>query len=981
MLKRMLLSLFFGLVLFNYLLGAAADSPQTTKDSLRIVTETSPDHQARSEAHIRLAAIFSKRYLSDSALWHLHAARSYFDKLSDTTRYQPILFYLDLSARAYSGDYKEALAVTNANIGYIEENFFGSDKSPFEEVHPLFIPPFVVYNQIGDLYRKIGDFEAAYDFFIRAMNNAESMNNPNGRADCYNNLGILYDLQDDYKKAIQYYNRARHLNLEIGASRRFMLASNYNNMGIVYKNLDQFDSAALVYEKALEIMLDMGASYGEAVIRDNMGLLYLKQGRYQDALREERQALAIQRERNAKDQEAMILLNIGDIYFQQRDFSNAINYGLEAYGIASKGEQHETIRMLADHLNQAYDSIGDIANAYKFLKIYKDKEELLSNEAKEETIANLKIKYETDQQKVENELLRQQQANNAQLISQQRNYLLASIIGILMIFVILLLIFRLYKSANRQKMVVGAQNEKIKELSDMKSRFFANISHDFRSPLTLIKGNLDVISREENFLTQETEASMTRIDKNVNHLIQLTDEIRDLILLDERKFQLHFSKVDVGEFFRINVNLFHSAAQVKDISLQLTRQFSAGLYIHADVKNLEKILYNLISNAIKFTGSGGHIEVRVKEENSGIKLYVTDDGMGILPEDQDRIFDRFHQNLSNDYHVHEGMGVGLSLVKELVLLHHGEIEVSSQPGDGATFSVFLPFNYQEDVDKAPFEFSYTKDRLSARPKSSTDATHRVGFHPADFNLEGKTLLVVDDHEEVREYICAAINDGYKLLEASNGREALQLMSKYEVDLVVTDLMMPWMDGFDLIDQIKELPGGDELPILVVSARTTREDRLRVLDLGVNDFLNKPFDRRELNRRIQNLLQRRKTENVWDQVAGDQNLKSELEKDLLNKINQLIVARVSDPTLSLADLADEMAASERSLNRMVKNLTGLSPKQYVQKVRMEYAKDLLVKRRVKSVAEAGRAIGNANGTHFSRSFKKFIGRTPSEILEK
>ncbi|MFK7785452.1 MAG: ATP-binding protein [Crocinitomicaceae bacterium] len=530
-------------------------------------------------------------------------------------------------------------------------------------------------------------------------------------------------------------------------------------------------------------------------------------------------------------------------------------------------------------------------------------------------------------------------------------------------------ILALQREAIKQNEKINEQARKLQILDETKTRFFANVSHDLRSPLTLIKGSIRKIRKQSLELEQNSHEEFETIDMNVEQLIRFTDEIRDLNLLEQNVLMLTYSEVELQSFLKATFNMFESFAEIRGISLIFIPP-KKKIVIRTDKEKLRRVMNNLISNAFKFNKDNGSIELSIDETKNGVSIELKDSGLGIAQEELPFIFDRFYQSKENIYRSREGMGIGLSLVKELVELHEGKIDVKSQLEVGTVFTIFLPYNFDKPLSETEKE-SEVKRMLNVRKSRSNNDKEITKVHQ---DQSGKTILLVDDHQEVRKYIASVIHEEYTVFQVENGAEAYAFLKKQRVDLVITDLMMPLMDGFELIDKMNDDIELSTIRIMVVSARTTREDQLKVLNKGVNEFLSKPFDEDEFNTRISNLIRSDKP-SLISELAEKKGKYSSIEEKAIAKINDLILDQIDNSKLSTTILADALATSERNASRIIKKLTGYPPKTYIQHVRMNYVELLIKDGKVSNLTEAGLSVGMKNATQFAKQFEKVKGYPP------
>ncbi|MBR11355.1 MAG: hypothetical protein CMP48_27225 [Rickettsiales bacterium] len=536
--------------------------------------------------------------------------------------------------------------------------------------------------------------------------------------------------------------------------------------------------------------------------------------------------------------------------------------------------------------------------------------------------------------------------------------------------------YRLQQETKSQKDEIESQANQLSRIDQFKSRFFANVSHDFRSPLTLVKGYLSGLRQEDNILTPKSNQMLEKAEKNVEQLVMLTDEIRDLISLDNDSFELKFSTVKATEFFRMNVGMFQSLAEQSRLKLQFESKLNDELEVVIDRYQMEKVIYNLLSNAIKFTPENGTVSVGLDISSSSLQIIVRDSGIGISEEDLPHIFDRYFQGRSNEYRSKEGLGIGLAFVREIIDRHDGNIVVESTLGTGTIFKVAIPTNINRTITEGSTPESFIDNKVTNEVIIHQGTAH-VDYSAAEVD-KSHTILVVDDHPEVREYIVSTIPSQYYVLSAGNGQEALEVLKTQKVDLLVTDLMMPLMDGFELIEKIKADLSLKQLRIMVVSARTSDQDLDRVLEIGVNDVLSKPFDPAKFSKYITNLLQG-VDEPFYQHIARDKGIYSSIEKDTLKKLHQFILSEIDNSKLTVAKIAEHLITSERSAHRLVNELTGMPPKKYIKKVRFDYIEALIKEGRVKNLTEAGKAIGISTSTEFSRQYQKEKGINPNDLF--
>ncbi len=785
--------------------------------------------------------------------------------------------------------------------------------------------------------------------------------------------------------SIKYYNfqfeeaiidMETALSMFEAADGKYMIASAYITIAACQSELEDFEVAIFNYEKALKISEEFNYSPLVALILSNLARDYGSLEQYPKALEYGNRALKLQEELNILTDMLVCLETMADIYLKMEDFDQAITYSNRALGMIEDEKKYNDLAIIHEVAYQAYQSKGDYEKAFGHLNNYMMAMDSLYNVEKSTEMANLTSVHDLKEKESENELLRLNQELDEATI-QRQNYLIAGAALVIVILVLLAVI--IYRaSLQRRKMSthlatlneqLNVSNEKLETLNEYRTRLFANINHDFRTPLTLIKGYTDqILTNKDNFLTQSTESDLKNLRKNTAMLTQMTSEINNLLLLEEGRLELNWSEIRLLPMLQLITQMFDSRMVQEGKTLQLDPQIEDDLTLKADKLYFNKILFNLISNAIKHTRKGDRILVIASLKGNEILLEISDTGEGIDPAHLPHIFDRFYQVPDQPYARQEGFGIGLSLVKELVTLHGGQIDVKSVKGEGTKFKVTLPLNLdQTTIEESddPGEASIFME-LGDMPEPS-----RKVYIP---HQKENTLLIVDDHEEIRSYIGSILSQDHNLVFAGHGQQALEVLSNHKIDLIITDLMMPWLDGFELIDQLSKDESLQNIPVMVVSARTSEIDKQKVLKAGVNDFITKPFEAEDLRKRVNNRIKDKANikSNAWQIIASDKDLTSNVEQSILKKIHQLIIDRIDDPNLTVEDVAHEINASRSKTFRLIKELTNQTPKAYIKDIRLTYVHELIRQRKIKNASEGARAVGMLNPTEFKQQYESKFG---------
>lgn len=561
-------------------------------------------------------------------------------------------------------------------------------------------------------------------------------------------------------------------------------------------------------------------------------------------------------------------------------------------------------------------------------------------------------------------------------------YLIYSLLAIAVLYFFRRYELKRLKLRNRLQ-VEHVESQKLKELDHLKSRFFANISHEFRTPLTLIMGPVEDLLKTGN--ADQFKKILPEVHRNSRRLLELINQLLDLSKLDARRYRINTSREDILPYAEQIVHNFYSLAERKNIDLQLNvsaelrekiEQGDTKFYFDEDM--IEKILNNLLSNAFKFTGEQGTITVSLKtavRRSDFLELSVSDTGIGIPKEKLSHVFHRFYQADDSDERHYEGSGVGLSLLKELVDLLHGEVTVESEPGKGTTFYCYLPFNNQIFTEK-------TSDIVRVTQPVSPSVTYEAPETETHIGRDksGDIVLIVEDHPDVRRYIRGKLENCYSILEASNGTEGLQMAQGLIPDLVISDVMMPGMDGFELCEKLKTDNLTSHIPVILLTAKAEESDKMTGLEHGADAYLVKPFNSHELNIRVRKLIELRKKlrAKFSDKlvVKPSEITVTSMDQIFMEKLMSSVESHINDVGFSVTRLASEMNMSVSQLSRKLKVIIDQSPQKFIRSIRMQRAL-ILLRENAATVSEVSWEVGFEEPSYFSRVFKTYFGCLPSE----
>ncbi|MGB5818179.1 MAG: two-component regulator propeller domain-containing protein [Saonia sp.] len=575
-------------------------------------------------------------------------------------------------------------------------------------------------------------------------------------------------------------------------------------------------------------------------------------------------------------------------------------------------------------------------------------------------------------------------------------YLLYIIAALSIIFVATWII----RNRIREKQTVMIERERrIQEerLNKTKLQFFTNISHEFRTPLTLIMNPIsDIINRTGLELPELVRQKHHIIYKNSQRLSRLINELMDFRKLESNKIFIKAQQFDAVAHIREVLEFFQEETKYRNISLSF-KTSKKELMVWADLNMLEKIIFNILSNAFKVTPEQGEIKVRLKEKEvlmenpvskkkelmNTFQISIKDNGPGIDQKEYKRIFKRFYQvsRLNKDYY--GSSGIGLEMVKGFVELHHGLIDVESELQKGTKFTITLPMGKEHFLENEIFDEEKERRSISKEQKIQT-RLHKDTINDLDASLEKThTVLIVEDNPELLSYIRDELLPYYNVITATNGKEGFDIAKEKSPHLIITDVVMPIMDGLEMCVQIKKDITTSHIPLLMLTARAMVEDRIKGIDSGADAYMNKPFNMDVLKATLAGLLTSRQI--LFDKYSKKGEIhpsknSTTIDNEFIKKTLHYIHEKIEEPDLSVEMLASQLFLSRSQLYRKIKALTGLSVNEFIRKIRLEEAKKLIVSRENYNVNEIAFKVGFSSSSYFSKCFKKEFGHSPKKTLD-
>ncbi|MFY0686793.1 MAG: response regulator [Cyclobacteriaceae bacterium] len=822
----------------------------------------------------------------------------------------------------------------NLQLAYcytLKEEFVYSTKFSFEAQN--------LFRSIGDSLSEAKALDAsarnfyytevdslAMKYFDLAVDLLDRLDEPEEYSRVLGNLAVQYTVMKDYDKATATYEKA----ISLVSNTEFLsrLADNYIGLAIVKEELSDYASAKEFYTRALEIALKT----------DNQPLIGLA---YQNI--------------------AYFHLSLGNLDSAEQLASITMRFAEELNNNQMRANAREV-------LHATYYRQGRYKEAYELLHQHKTQQDSIFSQSAVRKLSSMHAQSEIESQVVElakmaNELseLEKEKSN----LKRLGNTLIVSIVILLVILTIFYrsrqLNIRSLKTAELNQTNLEQKKKELEALDHAKSKWFINISHELRTPLMLISGSLRQLLNLSQ-LTGREKVMLSMADRNANLLEELMDEILDLSKVEEGMLTLNPKSVNLVDLLSKTVELFRESAERSGIELTFQSSIKGeSLFVKVDQPKVQKVIMNLLSNALKFTPEGGAVQLVLSEKENHISMSIKDTGDGISKKDLPYVFDRFYQSGKGEKY--GGTGVGLSLSKEIALMHKGDLKVHSQIGVGSTFIFNLP---------AATKLAGMVDLGSQTP----DEPNQEAKEPIVTGLV-KEVLLVDDSADMKAFLESFLPEQYKIVQVRNGYEAFdRLENEAAPDVIVLDIMMPRMDGITFVKSLKDKSELKNIPVIMLTAVTDESEKLDVLRVGVEDYITKPFNPEELLIKLENLLIR----DAQITVEEDRTVEAHEDK-LLTVLENEVKKYIADPDFNVMRLADAGSFSERQLYRYLKQTTGYTPANFVKEIRLQRAFELARKQAVATTSELSYKVGFSHTSYFTTVFKKRFGKTPAEMLRE
>ncbi len=789
---------------------------------------------------------------------------------------------------------------------------------------------------VADIYRNMRQPEKSLPYAEQMMKDARRIRDTTAYIFCLSTLSNLYSdpalkPSKDIPKATRYYEEIVQHSFFPALSLHDQ-ARHYSNMGRLYQMSGQYDLAEKMLESSLKLCRENKFGSIEKHALNELMTLKTSQGKI-------REAIAIgKRIVDSKEGDASLTLQ----------------------------------KNIYERLSDAHVALKNFELAYDYSRKAQVINDSLINIEKAKTTTEMEELYKADKRILEAD-------GKTRLMKQQRNFIIT--LAIIAFAGMCFFYWWFLQKRKKKAEMLAEQHRQLEKIDALKTRFFANISHELRTPLSLIVGPADQLHHQEASQPLPHERKLIEVIwKNSRKLLNLVNELLDINKMETGHVHVRKSTITLLPFLQQLFQHFSGLASQKKITYNLYTNIPGEVYIETDREKLEKIINNLIGNALKFTTAGESVILRALLSENELVIRVEDTGIGISAADLPYVFDRYYQGIQTTDMAEGGAGIGLSMVEEYANLLQGEVSVKSTPGKMTSFEVRIP------VERSLLYTPFTTE--TDLPASISQPLY------AHLKKRQSTLLLVEDQPEMTEYIVSVLSPYYHLVTARNGIEALNQLAEMPAPaLIISDVMMPQMDGYQLLEKLKNHPVYCSIPVILLTALASAMHKLKGLNTGVDDYITKPFLARELISRvaqlIQHTLERSETEEPLELI--EETAPSSKENtahpaapspaDLLwlATLEKIIRENIGKVELDIASLSYQMAVSERQMHRHIKRITGQTPNKYIRGIRLQVAREAMETGRYRTIAELSHLAGFDTPAYFSKLFREAYGRDVHDFL--
>ncbi len=827
-----------------------------------------------------------------------------------------------------------------------------------------------IYYLIGDVFiQQKKNYDIAMLYYKKVYEICKSKNKE-WEATILNDIGALYLQQGNDSLALIYVNKGLQLSRELNY--KHQVSESYRNLGNIYKHQGKLPDAI----NSFKICYNTGCDKCQKIVFHHALIdiadAYLTLQNRPEAMSFYTESLKLAEEFASGKELAISNLRLGN-YYRNYDDDLSRRYYLSAIGQARGSKDLVTTKAIADTLSSFFRNSRNYKAAYEYQHLARTMEDSLNKIAQQASMADLELKFVFERLKKENEAKEQLSAVE---IKRQKLYRNGALIITSLLVILGLVVYASYRRKKKANYEITTQKDEIERIStelhqadEMKLRFFANVSHEFRTPLTLILNPAKSLL-ETTPVEAEHKKQLEYIYNNALKLNDLTNQIMDLQKLDAGKLELKPEEDDIVEFCIGIISSFESLCYKKSNTIRIHSNHRSARMLF-DKDKLGKIISNLLSNAFKFCYESTAIEVSIEITDNHFLLSITDYGIGIPTEEIDKAFKQYYQASTNSQI--EGTGIGLAYVKELTGFMNGRVTIDSTVQKGTKVVVTIPLTSCRISSNAEYEMRIPK------VKSTESKEYILPDEPKE---DQSTVLIVEDNDELRNFIADMLKPHYNLVMSVDGYSGMEAAYKVIPDLIISDIMMPHMNGFEMCSTLKKDERTSHIPVILLTAKDDAPSNLEGYLTGADDYILKPFDSELLRLKIKNIIATgvasRKQFDLKTILSTGSFKFGNTDKEFMRKCLAIIEKHMDNSAFSVELLAVEMSFSNRNFYRKIKALTNLTPAELVRIYRLHYAKRLLQNTGMK-VFEIAMAVGYEDVNRFRQAFKKLFGFPPSESV--
>ncbi len=843
-----------------------------------------------------------------------------------------------------------------------------------------------VLSLLGSTLSRHGNFIRAQECYQRSLKIAEELGDMELKSRTLKSLGVLHNSLKEYDKALAYLRECLQLRKETKDRRG--QASVLNSIGRNLMFQGAYEQALHNLHASLSLRRKVGPEQSEPYPLYNIGSTFEKLGHLDSAYFYLQEAMRLSTKHKSKYLQTLCLTDLGRVYWRRGQTQKAVNSLESAYSLTSANVLHVEKADITSLLYKINKEEGNYKKALQYLEKHDALQDSLFNveNTRELTRQEAAYEFEKEKQQLAYEKEKELLVVDSEL-RRQRSLQIATVMALVIALVFILVIMRysrLKQRSNAELQRLNSeilqQKERLEELDKVKSRFFTNISHEFRTPLTVIGGMVDQIGKSPQ---KWLERGLKMIKHNNANLLNLVNQILDLRKLETGGLQLNMIQGNIVFYLQYITDSFHSLAENKNIKIHFS-ECDQEIMMDYDKEKILRVVSNLLSNAIKFTPEGGDIYFsigrQVKDNTPMLHLQIRDTGIGIAREKLPYIFDRFYQIDSSDTRKGEGTGIGLALVNELVKLMEGECQVESEVDKGATFTILLPIRQNASPSAEPngaamedmiFAISEHEVISEALASTNSEVTDRA------------KLLVIEDNLNVIQYIESILENDYELLVATDGQEGINMAIEQIPHLIISDVMMPLKDGFEVCETLKKDVRTSHIPIVMLTARADDDSRIAGLERGADAYLAKPFNQKELLVRLEKLLEIRRMLQQRYQTLGpmarsDDKIVQQ-EDSFISRVKKITETHLNDSNFGIPELCQEIGMSRSQLHLKIKALTNRSTTHFIRLIRLHRAKELLQTSGL-NITQVAYEVGFNDPSYFSRTFTEEFNLSPRKFVK-